>query len=71
MNPNEPDYPRKAEAGYLHRRNRPRKPDALNPVSRFRNVVFSQALHGSHDLSGAVWDSRQGRWRSDALENLF
>jgi hypothetical protein len=68
MNPNGPDYPRNAEAGIyiaeIDSENRMRP-------TQFRNVVLSQALYGGHDLSGAMWDSCPGTWRSDALENLF
>ncbi len=44
---------------------------ALIAVAQFRNVVLGQALYGGDDLSGAEWDTREWRSRSEIRKNLF
>ena len=43
----------------------------LMAVAQFRNVILGQVLYGGDDLSGAEWDERGWRSRSDIRENLF
>ncbi|MBU5427632.1 nucleoside phosphorylase [Tissierella pigra] len=43
---------------------------AFFAVSKFRNVVLGQILHGGDDLSGIQWDSRNWVRREDLRINL-
>lgn len=44
---------------------------ALIAVAQFRNAILGQALYGGDDLSGAEWDNREWRSRSEIRKNLF
>ncbi len=43
---------------------------AFFAVSKFRNVVLGQILHGGDDLSGINWDTRNWASREDLRINL-
>jgi uridine phosphorylase len=43
---------------------------AFFAVSKFRNVVLGQILHGGDDLSGIEWDARNWASREDIRANL-
>ncbi len=44
---------------------------ALIAVAQFRHVVLGQALYGGDDLSGAEWDAREWRSRTEIRRSLF